>query len=586
MAKLSSYFSGGQHRRVPDNEGHAVTDLSDTFIKALPDLTLVVRRDGLIMSNIGGRELGVAKPPGALSGTMLRDLWTAEDAAKLARLIHRALKVRTQAEGSFYHDSRRIDVRVQALGIDRVLMVMRALPVDTHLCADSATAEIRGVHDTTDCAAFSRRFCDAITNARLRETQLALAIIHFNDLPAIGSAFGASAGRMLVVGALERIYTLAANGKLNLPRKLRAAQLESDQVAVLIEEISSHEAAARAAEEIRRAVAKAIELDGHRYELNPIIGLAVFPVDGHEPETLLDRARGAILEAHRSGRQSQVAACSNTAALQAIPAADLERELRWAVEREQFALAYAPIIELIGRRTVAIAISLKWIHPMCGPVAPDQFMPLLDTLNLRASLDRWILRRGCRDLADLSERGNTRVSLALKLTRQSADSATFIEDIASAATAVGIGLARLDIDVDLKTLAGGTRIRGLLRELRNNGSRVFLEDFGADGIALGRLSALPIDGVKISPTFVGRLDNDVAARAVCKAAVSIARAFDLKCVAAGVTTRSQLELLYEWGCEHATGPLFGLPRPARELRLAPYADASDPQLDAAAMASG
>jgi predicted signal transduction protein with EAL and GGDEF domain len=391
---------------------------------------------------------------------------------------------------------------------------------------------------------------------------------------------------MLAVGALERIYTLAANGKLHLPRKLRATQLESDQVAILMEEISSHAAAARAAEEIRRALAKAIEFEGHRYELNPIIGLAIFPVDGHEPEILLERARGAILEAHRTGRHSQVAAYSDTAAVQAIPAADLERELRWAVEREQFALEYAPIVELIGHRTVAIAISLRWIHPMCGSVTPDQFIPLLDSLVLRASLDRWILRRGCRDLADLSERGNTRVSLALKLTRQSADSATFIDDITSAATAVGIALERLDIDVDLKTLAGGSRIRGLLRELRISGSRVFLEDFGADGIALARLSSLPIDGVKISPTFVGRLDNDVASRAVCKAAVSIARAFDLKCVAAGVTTRSQLGLLSEWGCEQATGPLFGPPRLAQELRLAPSADASDAQFDAAAIAVG
>jgi predicted signal transduction protein with EAL and GGDEF domain len=562
----------------------AMTDLSDTFIKALPDLTLVVRRDGLIMSNLGGRELGVAKPPGALRGTLLRELWTDEVAVELAKLIRRALKARAQIDGRFYHDSRRIDVRVHPQGVDRVLMVLRALPVDTHVCADLGMADTTRMRDTTDCAAFARRLCDAIANARLRETQLALAIVHFSNLPAIGSAFGASAGRMLLTAALERIDTLAASGTLNLPRKLRATQLESDQVAVLMEEISSRETAARAAGEIRRAVAKAIELDGHRYELDPAIGLAIFPSDGHEPEVLLDRARGAILEAHRLGRQSQVAACSDTAATQAIP--DLEQELCWAVERQQFALEYAPIIELVGRRTVAIATSLKWIHPMCGPVAPDQFMPLLETLNVRASLDRWILRRGCRDLADLSERDNTRVSLSFKLTRQSADSATLIEDINSAAGAVGIGLSRLDIDVDLKTLAGGSGVRGRLRELRKCGARVFLEDFGADGIALARLSSLPIDGVKICPAFVSRLDNDDDARAVCKAAVSIAHAFDLKCIAAGVAARSQLELLQEWGCEQATGPVFGLPRPARELGLAPFADASDPQVDAAALAAG
>src|SRR5205085_11259933 len=124
-----------------------------------------------------------------------------------------------------------------------------------------------------------------------------------------------------------------------------------------------------------------------------------------------------------------------------------------------------------------------------------------------------------------------------------------------------------------KTLAGGSRVRGLLRELRDNGARVFLEDFGADSIALARLSCLPIDGVKVCPTFIGRLDSDAAARAVCKSAVSIARAFNLKGVAVGVTTRSQLDLLYEWGCELATGPLFGLPRPVQELQLTPWVDA-------------
>ncbi len=542
-----------------------MTDLSDTFVKALPDLTLVVRRDGLIISSLGGRELGVSTRPGALCGKKLPELWNTEVAIELTRLIRRVLKGRTQAAGRYILENRRVEVRVRPQGVDRALVVVRVVPGDPQTNVESTLAGAKGMRDATDCEQFARKFCDAISKAQLQEKQVALAVIHFDALPSIMSTFGSAAGRMLVVAALERISTLDLTPHAARGRSLRATQLESDQLAVLIEDAPSAEAAARAAEIIFRSVAQTIELDGHRHALNPTVGLALFPNDGHEPETLLDRARGAILEAHRSGRQSRVAAASETATSESISMTDLEKEVRWAVQGEQFALQYAPVLELVGRRTVALATSLRWDHPMVGLVPPEQFMPLLDKLDLRSSLDRWILRRASRDLAQWSERGSTRVSLGIKLTRQAMDTENFVAEVAAAATAADIQLSRLDFDIDSKTLATGSRVRGQLRELRKRGARVFLEDFGADGIALGRLGSLPLDGLKIAPEFIAQLDQDAGARAVCNSAVSIARCFGLKCVAVGVTRRSQLDFLYECSCELAMGPLLGSPRPASEL---------------------
>jgi predicted signal transduction protein with EAL and GGDEF domain len=421
------------------------------------------------------------------------------------------------------------------------------------------------VRDATDCELFARKFCEAIAKAQLQERQVALAVIHFDALPSIMSAFGSAAGRMLVAAALDRISTLDLTRHVTRGKSLRATQMESDQLAVLIEGAPNAEAAARVAEIIFRSVAQTVELDGQRHALNPTIGLALFPDDGREPEALLDRARGAILEAHRSGRQSRVATASETATSESILSTDLEKEVRWAVQGEQFVLQYAPVVELVGRRTVTLTTSLRWDHPMCGLVPPEQFMPLLDKLDLRSSVDRWILGRASRDLAHWSERGSTRVSLGIKLTHQAMATESFFAEVAAAAAAADIRLSRFDFDIDSKTLATGNRLRGQLRELRNQGARVFLEDFGADGIGLGRLRSLPLDGVKIAPEFVAQLDQDAGARAVCSSAVSIARSFGLKCVAVGVTTRSQLDFLYECNCEFATGPLLGSPQPASEL---------------------
>ena len=168
---------------------------------------------------------------------------------------------------------------------------------------------------------------------------------------------------------------------------------------------------------------------------------------------------------------------------------------------------------------------------------------------------------GLKDLARVSELGNTRVNLAVSLTRQFMDSATAVEQIAAAAEAAGISLSRVDIGIDAKTLAGGSRVSTRLRELRKLGARIFLENFGQDDIALARLGSLPIDGVSVAAELIGRLEADTSARAACASALAIARSFGFKSVAAGVAKRSELEHLCEYGCEQATGPLFGSPQP-------------------------
>jgi EAL domain-containing protein (putative c-di-GMP-specific phosphodiesterase class I) len=173
-----------------------------------------------------------------------------------------------------------------------------------------------------------------------------------------------------------------------------------------------------------------------------------------------------------------------------------------------------------------------------------------------------MLRHGLKDLARVSERGNTRMNLSVSLTRQFMDSVTAVEKIVAAAAAAAITLSRVDIRIDARTLAGGNRVSTRLRELRRLGVRIFLENFGQDDITLARLGSLPIDGVSVGAELIGRLEADISARAACASAFAIARSFGFKSIAAGVAKQSELEQLYEYGCEQATGPLFGTPKPA------------------------
>jgi predicted signal transduction protein with EAL and GGDEF domain len=537
-----------------------MADLNDTLIKALPDLALVVRRDGLVLSNLGGREIDVAAPPGALSGKTLCDLWPGAVGIALVRLVRRALKGRVSSEGRWQYQKTTIDVRVRPQGPDRVLMLIRSASGRISETADAATLNSSELNDPADCSRFAQHFCNALATARLRESSLALAIVYFDDLTEVERTNGAAVARTLLSCALERAIAFASDAPWNSKRVPRVAQLESDQLAVLIEEVSSHESTLATVRKMRAALAKPFSLDGRRHELSPAVGVAVYPTDGLTPESLLDCARAAVLERRRLDCDATATAHSNMATAATTSRADLEQELRWAVQQEQFSLSYLPVLELNGRRTVSLFASLEWIHPVSGRVAPECFLPLLDTLDLRATLDLWMLRRSLQDLGHVNQRGASRLNLTLKLAKRSFEAVTLVADVTTAAGAAGVSASKLDVTIDMKTLAGGSGVRERLRELRQLGARIFLQDFGQDGVALARLPALPLDGVIITSTFVARVDADPLARKVCSSAAAIAHEFGLTSLALNVRNRAQLDFLYECGCDLASGPLLADPR--------------------------
>lgn len=537
-----------------------MNELSDTFIETLAHLTLIVRRDGLVLSNPSGPELGMPAPSGTLSGRTLSDLWPGDAGLALVRLARRALKERMSSAGRWQYRKTTLDVRVRPQGPDRVLMVIRSSPARNPACPDGTVLNSSDLYDPGDCGSFAQYFCNALAAARLRESPVALAIVCFDDLIAVERTSGNTVAPTLLSHALERLTAFASEAHWSSKRLPRAVQLASDQLAVLIEEVSSYESIRAGARKMRAALAKPFSLDCRPYELSPVVGLAIYPTDGSTPEELLDCARAAALESRKLGCRVTVTAYSNmTAAAVTSSVADLEQELRWAVQKEQFSLSYMPVLELNGRRTVSLLANLQWIHPVSGPVDPQRFLPLLDILDLRTELDRWMLLQGLKDLGHFHERGDSRLNLALKLTKRSLDAATILADVTAAAHAAGVNTSRLDITIDVKTLAGGSGVRARLRELRKLGARTFLEDFGQDGIALARLPSLPLDGVILGSASVGRVDIDPSARQVCSSAAAIARAFGLKSVALNVCTRAQLDFLYECGCDLASGPLLADP---------------------------
>jgi predicted signal transduction protein with EAL and GGDEF domain len=542
-------------------------EIDDTLLQALPDLTLVVRGDGLIVGNIGGRQLGIAEEPGELMGSSLRQVWTDDIADHLHLLVRRSLRTRTSVERRYTYHDRSYEVRVQPQGVDRVLMVLRDVSADTsrqHALLAETGARAMGVEPRAD---FEKRLESTITTCRLRELPLTLAAIHLGGLKDARNILGpAACGRLLgkVLRGLES--PPAAPGETS-PHLSPFGRIRNDLIVVLMQGMQDRKAQAAAADRIRRALSLPL-VDGDKsVQLRATLGLAQFPEDGNSPQALLESARAALASARNSDHDSTIVFCSRTIQIPVVDLPDFEQELRWALEHNQLAVHYQPVLDLKTRDVVAYEAFIRWMHPVCGEMAPSQFLHVAERSALSTDIDTWVLQQACTDAPRLARHAGDGVHLAVNIGRRMLEEQHLAEKLEKCCETYNLPLSRLDVNINERVMATAGSALDRLRDLRDRGARVFVDGFGTGRIGLDRLANLPLDGIGIDRAFIARVEHDAGARALCKSVVSIARAFGLRSIAAGVEKQAQLDFLSSIDCDAVQGRYLCAP-----LALAPLAE--------------
>ena len=544
-----------------------MNELTDTFVGALPDLSLVVRRDGRVISNLGGRELGMTTVPGALNGKTLEDLWPGSAANELGRSLRTSIKARKLIVSTLVLGDRRVEVRVTPHGVDRCFVIIRQTS-RIEPDSDTAVVDVRAP-DPNDCAGFARRFCATIESARMRETRVGLLVVNLDALPGIEQAHGANTRSMVVTAAAERLSSYCADSAFEGVGSLRASRIAGEQIAVLVDRIADADVARRLASDIRRLLSKALPIEGSRHKLLPSVGFAIYPDDGSEPDILFERAHACLLEAD-SAEANGGRATRSVGGAAREESYDLASELRSAIEHGQLGVTYSPLVELEGRRISELVAAPKWLHSVCGEMKLQAYADLLDSLDLRSRLDRWLLTCVCKDIARAAAKGNIRLRVHLPIGRGWLSEAAVVGEIQAIAKSAEVDLSRLAVNVDAPAVAVSGPGVANIRRLRQLGMKVILCNFGNVGVALSRLGSLPLDGVRISRSVTEHCDRNALSRATCAAAGATARAFGLECIAEGVDRPTQLETILAT-CTHASGealclasaPLSCLPVEAR-----------------------
>ena len=540
--------------------------MDSDIAKSLPDLALIVRRDGVILSCVGGNAVrGLGGGEEEIPGRAVDTLWPESIATHVLQTVRRILKTRKGATQRYQDGDLKLEMRFQVQGFDRVLVVCRDL-------GEGATSNDSGLYPQSSGQGasamlphrdgFEKSLRMALDMAALREDTVGVALIHIGGYITYQRVFDSALANRLLESAAKVIADNLPEARTSLPR---IARVSDDVIGVVLSDMRTRTDADSAVERIVKALQHPVDLDGQIFQLAPQIGVTLSGTDGDRATELIERALTTLDSGRRQGEQRAVTFYSDTLRLASLTRLDMQKELTQALQKDELELHYQPRYLLQTREIIAVEAFLRWPHKIRGMVPTSEFLPIAELSGLSVQLGRWVLRRACRDLAVLAERGYPQLRLSVNVGRQYLSAESLAEDVANSAKEAGIEPSHLDLEITEQMLSTGRSGLAALHQLRGQGVRVLIDDFGTGYVSLGKLRSSPLDGIMIDRSFVEEVGHDHEARAVCRAAIALGHAFGLRIVAEGIETEAQAQFLIAEQCHEGQGHLFCAATPLANL---------------------
>jgi len=405
---------------------------------------------------------------------------------------------------------------------------------------------------------FNARAEQLLVNAESQNTPAAVLFVDVDRFKRVNETQGHAAGDGLLRDIAHRLGE-------NLDMSDLAGRQAGDEFVLALNQCTAEQAAGMA-ERLLGAIA-APSVVGHM-TLHPSasIGVAMFPEDGRDINTLLRHADLAMHRAKTEGGGSFrfFSADMNRLAQERVA---LETALREALRRDQLQLHYQPQVhshpphELYG-----VEVLLRWDHPQLGAISPARFVPLAEESGLIGELGRWVLRRACGQLADWRQRGVAIPRIAVNLSASNFEDPQLLDELLRLLQANALSPSDLTLEMtESVMLSPQPRVLDNIAAMQMAGLALSLDDFGTGYSSLSHLHRLPIHELKLDMSFVRDLEHSMSARALTNSVLRIGESLNKLVVAEGVETERQQRLLAGLGCEVLQGFLFSKPLPAAEL---------------------
>lgn len=402
------------------------------------------------------------------------------------------------------------------------------------------------------------RVNQALAAAQRQEHPLALLFIDLDRFKKVNDTLGHPIGDRLLTVAAERLRSCIRDEDT-------MARIGGDEFMLLIPHIDFPARAAVVARKIVDQFAQPFTIDEHELTVTVSIGIAVFPEDGTDFDTLVKHADTAMFSAKEGGRNTFQFFTAEMD-VRAYERLLLENQLRRAVERNELALYYQPQIAAGSGRIIGAEALVRWRHPEKGLVPPIQFIPLAEESGLIVDIGNWVLREACRQQVAWRKAGLIIPRIAVNISALQFRRSGFVALVRRALAETGADPNGLELELTESALMEPTDdTERQLANLKDLGLSLSLDDFGTGYSNLAYLKRYPLDQLKIDRSFIRDLPADAEDAAITSATLSLGRSLGLTVVAEGVETPAQRDFVTNIGCHAMQGFLFSPPLPVAEF---------------------
>ena len=402
------------------------------------------------------------------------------------------------------------------------------------------------------------RSSQAIQMARRNGEPLALLFLDLDHFKNVNDSLGHRVGD-------ELLKVLAQRLKLQVREQDTVSRLGGDEFIVLLPGTDAA-GAARVASKLMQQATQAFQIDQNELTVTPSIGIALFPEDGTDFDTLSKRADIAMYRAKRDGRNNFRFFTGEMQA-QSLRTLQLETALRRALERDQLRLHYQPQISLADNRVIGAEALLRWQHPELGSVSPAEFIPIAEASGLILPIGEWVIRTAVQQLKSWLGGGMAPITVAVNLSSvqfRHVDLPALVTRILDEA-GLAPALLELELTEGVAMLEPLVAI-AVMDNLHQRGVRMSIDDFGTGYSSLSYLKKFHVYKLKIDQSFVRDITDDPEDKAIVSAIISMSASLGLRTIAEGVETQGQLDFLRERGCKEVQGYFFSPALPAEEFR--------------------
>ncbi len=401
------------------------------------------------------------------------------------------------------------------------------------------------------------RLAVALANAARNQQKVAILFLDLDHFKTINDSLGHEAGDHLLQQVSLRIKEV-------LRKQDTIARMGGDEFIILIPGLTDTDHTARLAEKILDAVTPVFKIGDNELYIGCSIGISIFPDDGMEIKTLLKNSDLAMYRAKEKGRNT-FELYTPSMNFKAMERLAVEKNLRKALDREEFELYYQPKINLKSGKIAGVEALIRWDSPELGIVMPNQFIHIAEETRLIIQMGHWVFLTACQQLKLWQKAGLPEIPISVNLSVVQFTHPNLVSEISKILKQTNTPPHHLELEITESVLMQDTTLAiSILNKLSELGIKISIDDFGTGFSSLNYLKNLPMDYLKIDQTFIKDFNLQTNA-AITKAIVTLAQSLNLKTIAEGVETEEQRKFLTELNCDEAQGFLFSKPIPKDEM---------------------